>query len=49
LSACDWSSVRFNAKCKESCATVKCDAMERYGNPQVLDRNKTDAGFTCPA
>jgi hypothetical protein len=66
LSACDWSSVGFNAKCKEYCATGdvtdnespaaidaamkrKCEAMERHGNPQVLDRNKTEVGFTCPA
>lgn len=66
LSACDWSNVGFNGKCKEYCATVnvsenesqadidaamkhKCEAMGRHGAPQVLDKNKTEVGFTCPA
>lgn len=66
LAACDWSSVGFNGKCKEFCATVtikdnesqaeidsamkqKCEAMGRHGNPQVMDKNKTEIGFTCPA
>jgi hypothetical protein len=66
LSACDWSSVGFNSKCKEYCATVKvaenesqadidsamkerCAAMGQHGTPQVLDKSKTEIGFTCPA
>jgi hypothetical protein len=65
LSACDWSSVGFNSKCKEYCASIKvtenesqadidsamkheCEAMGRHGAPLVLDRNKTEIGFTCP-
>jgi hypothetical protein len=65
LSACDWSSVGFNGKCKEYCATLdvtadesqadidaamkrKCEAMGRHDTPQVLDKNKTGIGFTCP-
>jgi len=65
LSACDWSSVSFNGKCKEYCASVKvtenesqadidsamkqkCQAMGRHGTPQVLDKRKTEIGFTCP-
>jgi hypothetical protein len=64
LSACDWSSVGFNAKCKEYCASIKvtenesqanidsamkqeCAAMGRHGTPQVLDKSKTEIGFTC--
>ena len=66
LSACDWSSVGFNGKCKEYCASVdvtenesqanidsamkqKCEGMGRHGTPQVLDKSKTQIGFTCPA
>ncbi len=66
LGACDWSSVGFNSKCKESCAIVtitdnesqteidsamkqKCEFIGRNGTPQVLDKNKTEIGFTCPA
>lgn len=67
LSACDWSSVGFNGKCKKNCATMdvaaqesqadidaamkhinKCEAMGRHGTPQVLDKSKTEIGFTCP-
>ncbi len=65
LSGCDWSSVGFNSKCKEYCASVKitqneseadinaamkqtCEAMGRHGAPVVLDKNKTEIGFTCP-
>jgi hypothetical protein len=65
LSACDWSSVGFNSKCKEYCASVKvienesqanidsamkekCEAMGRHGAPLVLDKSKTEIGFTCP-
>lgn len=65
LSACDWSSVGFNGKCKEYCVSMgitgnqsqadidaamkrKCEAMGRHGAPQVLDKSKTEIGFTCP-
>ncbi len=65
LSACDWSGLGFNGKCKEYCASMtvteyksqadidsamkqKCESMGRHGTPQVLDRNKTEIGFTCP-
>jgi hypothetical protein len=65
LSACNWSSVGFNAKCKEYCATVnvtenesqaqvdsamkqECETMGRHGTPHLLDKNKTEIGFTCP-
>jgi len=65
LSACDWSSVGFNGKCKDHCASVdvtetekqlvidsamkqKCESMGRRGAPQVLDKSKTQIGFTCP-
>ncbi len=66
LSACDWSSVGFNGKCKEYCVSMKvtetesqadidsamkqkCEAMGRHGTPQVLEKSKTEIGFTCPA
>jgi hypothetical protein len=66
LAACDRSSIGFNSKCKEYCASVKvtenesqtdidsamkqkCEAMGRHGTPQVLDKSKTEIGFTCPA
>lgn len=65
LAACNWSSVAFNGKCKEHCATInvtanesqadidsamkrECEGMGRHGTPQMLDRNKTEVGFTCP-
>ncbi len=65
LAGCDWSSVGFNAKCKEYCASIKvtenesqadinsamkqkCEAMGRHGTPRVLDKSKTEIGFTCP-
>ena len=32
----------------DSAMKQKCEAMGRHGNPQVLDRNKTEIGFTCP-
>jgi hypothetical protein len=65
LSACDWSSIVFNSKCKDHCAIVnitgnesqadinsamkqQCEGMGRHGTPQVLDKSKTQVGFTCP-
>jgi hypothetical protein len=65
LAACDASSIGFNGKCKEACATMKfsesesqadidsamkrqCEAMGRHGTPRIMDKSKTEIGFTCP-
>jgi hypothetical protein len=26
----------------------QCEGMGRHGTPQVLDKSKTQVGFTCP-
>ena len=33
----------------DSAMKQKCEAMGRHGAPQVLDKSKTEIGFTCPA
>jgi len=33
----------------DSAMKQKCEAMGRHGAPQVLDKSKSEIGFTCPA
>jgi hypothetical protein len=43
LSACDWSSVGFNGKCKESCASVKVTEHESQTDIDSAVKQKCEA------